>query len=58
MDPSEGWGQNEGLQGAGKHKTKERWQQVTSKREHYLSYPCIVFSQEDEHPRVREAYRC
>jgi len=32
MDPSEGWGQHEGLQGAGKHKTKEKWQWVTSKK--------------------------
>jgi len=31
---------------------------VAFRRESYLNYPCIVFSQEDGHPRVKEAYRC
>jgi len=58
MDPSKDWGQNEGSQGLeSTETTKEKWQQVTSRREHYLSFLCIVFSQEDGHPRAREAYR-
>jgi len=42
---------------ARRHTTKEKWQWDTSKRKCYLSFLCIVFSQEDGHPRVREVYR-
>ena len=58
-DPSKNWGQNEGLQKA-EEQEKQRRKLVTcvSRRESYLSFLCIVLSQEDGHPRVREAYRC
>jgi len=37
-------------------KTRRKWVWVISKRKLYLSFLCIVFSQ-DLHPRVGEAYR-
>jgi len=48
MDPSKHWEQSEGLQRVGKQQ-KEKLVALT--RESYLSYPYIVFSQEDRSPR-------
>jgi len=36
-----------------KHRKREKWQQFTSKKKHYLRFLSIVFSQEDGHPKVR-----
>jgi len=55
MDPSKDWGQNKGLQELKARKTGGNGK--GSKREHYLSFLCNVFSQEDGFPKVREAYR-
>jgi len=58
VDPSGDWRQNKGLLGLQDRETMGKWVTQVSKRENYLSLLSIVFSQEDRHPRVREAYRC
>jgi len=55
MDPGRTWGQQWGV-----NNNKGRGWKVTlvSRRESYLSFLCIVLSQEYGHPWVRGAYRC
>jgi len=57
MDPREDWGQNEGSQGLKRGNTGEMGNGLPPEGSVTISFLCIVFSQEDGRPRVREAYR-
>jgi len=58
MDPNEGWEQNKGLQGLGKQYNNGKTGNLGLQKGELSKFSlyCLLFSQEDRHPRVRKAY--